>query len=78
MMGEPRFSRTEVLARTVRPLIEFVTQSAWAQRRDDPDIADFTFGNPHEMPLPGYVDALQRWAVPQHKKRWREERRRSR
>ena len=32
-----------------------------------PDVADFTFGNPQEMPLPGLVDALQRAAVPQAK-----------
>src|SRR5262245_23263097 len=25
----------------------------------DPDALDFTFGNPHEMPLPGLVDALR-------------------
>ena len=32
-----------------------------------PGIADFTFGNPQELPLPGLVDALQRHAVPQDK-----------
>ncbi len=31
------------------------------------DIADFTFGNPHEMPLQGLVDALQSWSVPRNK-----------
>ncbi len=31
------------------------------------DIADFTFGNPHEMPLEGLVDALRTWSVPQNK-----------
>jgi aspartate aminotransferase len=25
---------------------------------------DFTFGNPHEMPLPGLVDALRDWSTP--------------
>jgi aspartate aminotransferase len=28
------------------------------------DIVDFTFGNPHEMALPGLVDALQTWSIP--------------
>ncbi len=32
-----------------------------------PDVCDFAFGNPHEMPLPGLVDALERWVVPQDK-----------
>jgi aspartate aminotransferase len=31
------------------------------------DLADFTFGNPHDMPLPGLVDALQKWSVPRNK-----------
>lgn len=30
----------------------------------DPDACVFTFGNPHEMPLPGLVDALRRSAEP--------------
>ena len=29
-----------------------------------PDVCDFTFGNPHEMPLPGLVDAIRRHAEP--------------
>ena len=32
---------------------------------DQPDALDFTFGNPHEMPLPGLVDALQAQVEPQ-------------
>jgi aspartate aminotransferase len=44
-----------------------MTQSAYAQRQGQPGISDFVVGNPHEMPLPGFSDALQRWSVPQHK-----------
>jgi aspartate aminotransferase len=33
----------------------------------DPTTADFRFGNPQELPLPGLVDALQRHAVPKDK-----------
>jgi aspartate aminotransferase len=29
-------------------------------------INDFTFGNPHEMPIQGLVDAIQKWSVPQN------------
>jgi aspartate aminotransferase len=35
--------------------------------RTKSDVADFTFGNPHEMPLQGVVDALQTWSIPQNK-----------
>jgi aspartate aminotransferase len=39
----------------------------WQRRHLDPDIADFAFGNPQELPLPGLVDALQRNAEPKDK-----------
>lgn len=29
------------------------------------DSCDFLVGNPHDMPLPGFVDALQKWSKPQ-------------
>lgn len=32
---------------------------------DQPDALDFTFGNPHEMPLPGLVEALRAQVEPQ-------------
>jgi len=33
----------------------FYFNSRYGERRTDPGIADFTFGNPHEMPLDGIV-----------------------
>ena len=41
--------------------------SRYAERRTDPGICDFTFGNPHEMPLPPLVEAIRRHAVPLNK-----------
>lgn len=35
-------------------------------RRTDPESLDFTLGDAHEMPPPGFVEALQRWSVPQN------------
>lgn len=46
---------------------DFYFTSRYGQRRGDPGICDFTFGNPHEMPLPGLVDALRARAVPKNK-----------
>jgi aspartate aminotransferase len=46
------------------PLFDFFTRSTWAQRLEEPGIADFVVGNPHEMPLPGFVDALRRKVEP--------------
>jgi aspartate aminotransferase len=42
----------------------FYLNSRYGERRLAPDICDFTFGNPHEMPLPGIVAALRERAVP--------------
>src|SRR4051812_19428241 len=48
---------------------DFYFTSRYADRRLIPGISDFTFGNPHEMPLKGIVDAIRDRAVP-HDKNW--------
>jgi len=45
----------------------FYFNSRYGERRGDPGIADFTFGNPHEMPLDGIVTAIREGALPQNK-----------
>lgn len=50
-----------------RAVAKFVFESRYGDRRGDPHIADFTFGNPQEMPLPGLVAAIREQAVPQNK-----------
>jgi aspartate aminotransferase len=47
----------------------FYFASRYAERRLEPGISDFTFGNPHEMPLQGIVSAIRERAVP-HDKNW--------
>src|SRR5262245_21474041 len=46
---------------------DFYVSSRYAQCRADPDACDFTFGNPHELPLGGLVSAIRERAVPQDK-----------
>jgi aspartate aminotransferase len=43
---------------------DFYVSSRYGERRLEPGICDFTFGNPHEMPLPGIVAALRKAVVP--------------
>jgi aspartate aminotransferase len=43
--------------------------SRYGEKRLEPGISDFTFGNPHEMPLPGIVSAIRERAIP-HDKNW--------
>jgi aspartate aminotransferase len=47
----------------------FYLSSRYAQRRFDPGVSDFTFGNPHELPLPGLVTAIRERARP-HDENW--------
>ena len=49
------------------PLLDFLNHSEHAKRIGDPTICDFVFGNPHEMPLKGIVESIQRHAVPASK-----------
>src|SRR5262245_35649212 len=51
------------------PVRDFYMSSRYAEQRNDPDVCDFTFGNPHEMPLDGLVSAIRERAVP-HNKDW--------
>ncbi len=47
------------------PVQDFFFSSRYGERRGDPAICDFTFGNPHEFPLTGLVEAIREHAVPQ-------------
>src|SRR5450432_587961 len=47
----------------------FFLNSRYAERRLESGISDFTFGNPHEMPLAGIVTAIRERAIP-HDKNW--------
>lgn len=46
---------------------DFYFKSRYGERRFAPGVCDFTFGNPHEMPLEGLVEAIRNRAVPKDK-----------
>jgi aspartate aminotransferase len=48
-------------------LLGLMADPAFNARKDDPLACDFALGNPQDMPLPAYVQALQRWVTPQNK-----------
>ena len=52
---------------SVATLMAYLSSADYIHRGDDPANCDFVFGNPNDMPLQGFVDALQKWAVPQNK-----------
>jgi aspartate aminotransferase len=66
-MFETRVSeRLRRAAAAARPITEFVN-SPIARRAEDPRVANFLFGNPHEPTLPAFTESIQRWAIPRHK-----------
>jgi aspartate aminotransferase len=60
-------TRLAAIQAGLRPLLDFLNHSEHAKRIGDPTICDFVFGNPHEMPLEGIVESIQRHAVPENK-----------
>ena len=47
------------------PFDRFLSDPVWRRGQRTGPVYDFVYGNPHDMPLPGFVDALQRWSAPQ-------------
>jgi aspartate aminotransferase len=69
MISSDEFPRVRELAEAGYRILDFSQNSTFARRMHDPDILDFTLGNPNEMPIDGYAEVMKTWAVPQHE-RW--------
>ncbi len=67
MNTPPISQRISNLLSLLEPMYRFQIESTYSRRMHEPGICDFVVGNPHEMPLPEFVAALQRWSVPQNK-----------
>lgn len=59
--------RITAMRGAVAPVIRFMANTPWAGKMGDPTMSDFVLGNPQEMPLQGFVDALGRASVPRDK-----------
>ena len=62
-----RRARDVMNAGSTRLVVDFFVNTYLEHARKGTDLADFTFGNPHEPPMQGLVDAIQKWSVPQNK-----------
>ena len=51
------------------PFLNFFQDPVVTSRMGNPGVSDFVAGNPQEMPLPEFTEALQRWSTP-HDKDW--------
>lgn len=67
MSSAPVSGKIMSMGATMAPIITFYNESNWAKQNQEPNICDFTFGNPHDKPLEPYVDAVQNSLVPQNK-----------
>jgi aspartate aminotransferase len=67
MTDQPVSQRIRHVTATLETFLTFATNSAYSRLAGTPGVADFAFGNPHEMPLPGFVQALQNWVTPRNK-----------
>lgn len=63
-MDHPVAKRTGALAAELAPYLAHSGRSTYPERKADPSINDFTFGNPHELQVPAYVEALRQAVVP--------------
>ena len=51
-------------AESFRMLFDFARRSGYQERRLEPGVLDFTFGDPHDLPQPDYVEALRAAVLP--------------
>src|SRR3954452_4416187 len=58
--------RADALRDSIAPFLRFFN-GAYATLEKDPDTSNFAVGNPHEIAMPGYVDALRSTLEPQDK-----------
>ena len=58
--------RNDRLAEAIAPFLRFFT-GAYSEMQLDPEVANFAVGNPHELAMPAYVDAIRSHLQPQDK-----------
>ena len=58
-------ARTEAIATAMGRFLDFV--DVWDSIRLEPDVCDFAFGNPQELPMPEFSAAIRRHAIPESK-----------
>jgi aspartate aminotransferase len=60
-------ARVGSISDTTRLFFDFIREFRFDEMDADPEVGNFAFGNPQEMPLPGFVDALHRAVEPRDK-----------
>jgi aspartate aminotransferase len=63
----PLTQKLSMAQHSVAGFMSILDDPRFADRADDPQACDFIFGNPHDLPLQGFIKALQKWVVPKNK-----------
>jgi aspartate aminotransferase len=66
-VSDPTSRKSAALLKAADPLFRFFTGPLYRDNASRPEICDFAFGNPHDMPLPGLTEALRTHSVPKNK-----------
>ncbi len=67
MLPDQTPSQLKKASKVMAPVYEFMGKyQAWTANKSDVD-CDFALGNPHEMPLAGFVAALEKALIHQNK-----------
>ncbi|HMQ35706.1 MAG TPA: hypothetical protein PKD53_33685, partial [Chloroflexaceae bacterium] len=60
-------ARSNAAMATFGPIARFASDPRFARTDPrDPEVCDFTLGNPHEPVVPGFVAAIERRLTPRH------------
>ncbi len=64
-MDQQVAKRIDALRSEFAPFLSHRSHSTYWERMGDPSINDLTYGNPHDMQMPAYVEALRKAIIPQ-------------
>jgi aspartate aminotransferase len=67
MANDPVSQRIMAFQAIMGNVLRFMVNSPYPRLAEDPEVSNFAIGNPQEMPLPGFADALKKWSTPQNK-----------
>lgn len=65
MLPQVFSQRVQSVSHTLGSVLRFF--EFYESHTQDTELSNFAVGNPQEMPLPAFAEALQRWSVPQNK-----------
>lgn len=66
-MNQPTSTHIQSILNASLPLFRFANGALYSENVVKPGVSDFAFGNPHDLPVAGFAEALQKWSVPQNK-----------